>query len=288
MGRGRPRMLARPLRKRKFTPGDFYFDKVLGQGEFSNVWLAREKNTNVKVAIKVINAKDRKIYDIDRFLWHETIIQKKLKHPNVIRRLTSFHHQGNAYFVLEYAAKQSLFDKLKEKGNQRGLPECVASRMLFHTAVSLKACHELGYLHGDIKPENILLDHQDNVKLSDFGYAWPSSGCERGNQGTTEYMAPELVAGLEYDKSIDLWALGVLCYELLCGKSPFRCRRTKDTKIKIKQCKYKFPAVIGEDARDLISKLLMLEPKERLSLENIISHPWIQKNCLVPIPTQQE
>ncbi|CAH8291503.1 unnamed protein product, partial [Schistosoma turkestanicum] len=94
--------------------------------------------------------------------------------------------------------------------------------------------------------------------------------------GTIDYLAPEMVAGVSHDERVDHWTVGILCYEMLCGKPPFEHPNTQDTYACIKTVKYTFPPVITPMAQDMISKILQRYPMDRLSLEGIISHPWIQ------------
>ena len=154
-------------------------------------------------------------------------------------------------------------------------------------------------IHRDIKPENLLLDVRGDLKIADFGWSVHAPSSRRATMcGTLDYLPPEMVAGEFHDEKVDLWSLGVLCYEFLCGKPPFETASHQETYQRIINVDLKFPAYVTPGtvnalcstilarylifnvyflgAQDLIRKLLQKKPASRLPLEDVKKHPWIQ------------
>ncbi len=154
-------------------------------------------------------------------------------------------------------------------------------------------------IHRDIKPENLLLDVRGDLKIADFGWSVHAPSSRRATMcGTLDYLPPEMVAGEFHDEKVDLWSLGVLCYEFLCGKPPFETASHQETYQRIINVDLKFPAYVTAGtvnalcstilarylifnvyflgAQDLIRKLLQKKPASRLPLEDVKKHPWIQ------------
>ncbi len=131
-------------------------------------------------------------------------------------------------------------------------------------------------IHRDIKPENLLLGHDDQLKIADFGWSVHEPNSHRTTLcGTLDYLSPEMVKGEPHTKTVDLWSLGVLTYELLIGSAPFHAEEYDLTYKKIMKCEFKVPDHISKAAGHLISRLLVFNPENRLPLEEVIKHPWI-------------
>jgi len=135
-------------------------------------------------------------------------------------------------------------------------------------------------IHRDIKPENILLDADGAVKLADFG--WSNFFNEDRRRltycGTPEYLAPEMINQSGHDKSLDIWNLGVLLFELLTGNPPFEGKTQNELFKSILNYKVQWPKGFSGVAKDLISKLLKTNPKQRIKLDDICDHPWFKNN----------
>ncbi len=143
-------------------------------------------------------------------------------------------------------------------------------------------CHSKKVIHRDIKPENLLLGIYGDLKIADFGWSVHAPSSRRTTIcGTLDYLPPEMIDDRPHDEKVDLWSLGVLCYELLVGKPPFETPTHDGTYKKITNVEYKCPATMNLEAVDLISKLLRKNPNERLSLEGVMNHPWIKHNAVV-------
>lgn len=142
---------------------------------------------------------------------------------------------------------------------------------------SLEYLHSMKCIHRDIKPENIL-NSLGVLKIADFGWSVHTPSDKRKTFcGTLDYLPPEIVESKMYDKKIDLWCLGVLCYEFCVGRPPFESNKQKDTYNKIRSVNYQFPSHLSYEVKDLISKLLQKSPEMRISVSQVKSHPWIVK-----------
>ena len=131
-------------------------------------------------------------------------------------------------------------------------------------------------IHRDIKPENLLLDVKGDLKIADFGWSVHAPSLRRATMcGTLDYLPPEMVAGETHDENVDIWSLGVLCYEFLCGKPPFETASHQDTYQRIINIDLKFPPHVSAGAQDLIRKLLQKKPANRLALDQVMNHFWI-------------
>ncbi|VDN26505.1 unnamed protein product [Gongylonema pulchrum] len=252
--------------RREFRLSDFDIGRPLGKGKFGNVYLARVKEKKFIVALKVLFKSQLVHNNVEHQLRREIEIQAHLRHPNILRMYNYFCDEKRIYLILEYAAGGELYKKLQECGH-------------FDDERTAKYCHEKRVIHRDIKPENLLLGFYGELKIADFGWSVHAPNSKRTTMcGTLDYLPPEMV---------DLWSLGVLCYELLVGKPPFECKDPKDTYSLITGAKYKFPDNVSAGARDLISKLLVKDPADRLSLADVLEHPWIRQYLLVKDPADR-
>lgn len=146
-------------------------------------------------------------------------------------------------------------------------------------ADALLYLHSKHVIHRDIKPENLLLGLKGDVKIADFGWSVHAPSFRRKTLcGTLDYLPPEMVEGKEHDSNVDIWSLGVLAYEFLTGCAPFEAESQHDTYKRISSIDLKFPDHVSSNARDLISKLLVHEPEQRMRLEEVLEHAWIVEN----------
>jgi aurora kinase len=136
-------------------------------------------------------------------------------------------------------------------------------------------------IHRDIKPENLLIGAQGELKIADFGWSVHTFNRRRTMCGTLDYLPPEMVESVEHDASVDIWSLGILCYEFLYGVPPFEAMEHSDTYRRIVQVDLKFPPkpIISASAKDLISQMLVKESSQRLPLHKLLEHPWIVQNA---------
>ncbi|KAJ1701656.1 hypothetical protein LUZ63_001435 [Rhynchospora breviuscula] len=264
--------------KKEWKLQDFEIGKFLGEGKFGKVYLAREIESGFPVALKVIFKEKLDKYQFWEHLTREIVIQSSLQHPNVLRLFAWFHDETRIFLVLEYAANGELYKLLRSVGH---FTEKRAATYVASLARALAYCHEKHVIHRDIKPENLLLDLDGRLKIADFGWAVQSNAKRHTMCGTIDYLAPEMVEKKAHDHGVDNWTLGILCYEFLYGMPPFEAADQYDTLRRIMKVDLHFPSThyVSSEAKDLICKLLVKESSKRLSLKQILRHPWIMNNA---------
>ncbi|KAG5844834.1 hypothetical protein ANANG_G00167250 [Anguilla anguilla] len=239
----------------QFSIRNFDIGRPLGKGKFGNVYLAREKKLNFLVALKVLFKSQMEKEGVEHQLRREIEIQSHLKHPNILA------NSMTAVYMEE-----------------------LSDALLY--------CHERKVIHRDIKPENLLLGFRGELKIADFGWSVHAPSLRRRTMcGTLDYLPPEMVEGRTHDEKVDLWCIGVLCYECLVGNPPFETESHRDTYKRITKVDLQFPKVVSEGARDLISRLLRHSPSLRLRLQDVVQHPWVRNNSrrvLPPVYTPQK
>uniref|UniRef100_A0A0B7AQB0 3-phosphoinositide-dependent protein kinase 1 n=2 Tax=Arion vulgaris TaxID=1028688 RepID=A0A0B7AQB0_9EUPU len=276
--------------KTKKTPNDFIFGKVIGEGSYSTVYLARDVSTQREFAIKVCDKKhlirERKTH----FVMREKEVLMKLDHPFFIKLAYTFQDQERLYYVLTYACNGELLRYL-QKLSAFDVP-CTR----FYSAeivLALEYLHGLGIIHRDLKPENILLSEDMHIKITDFGTSkiLPLDSNEKAENvaevkrknsfvGTAEYVSPEVLNNQPANFGSDLWALGCIIYQCLSGSLPFRSGNEYKTFQKIVKIDYEFPEGFNPQAKDLVQKLLVFKPSERLGMiqpegmNAVKSHPF--------------
>src|SRR3990167_6911954 len=261
---------------RQFTLNDFEIGKKLGCGKFGRVYLAREKSSEFIVALKLIYKKEIVECEVEKQVRREIEIQSQLLHQNILRLYGYFYDDSRIFLILEYAARGELFDTLSDAGS---FSEARAARYLRQMASAVNYCHKKNVLHRDIKPENILIGHTGELKLADFGWSVHARSRRKTVCGTTDYMPPEVCKRQAYDKAFDAWTLGVLLFEFLTGTTPFVASTSERTREKIVNNPLIFPKhpTISDDAKDLISRLLVKNADNRMTVKEIPNHPFIRK-----------
>ena len=256
---------------------DFDIGKPLGRGKFGNVYLAREKQSKYIVALKVLFKSQLQQSHVEHQLRREIEIQSHLRHPNILRLYGYFYDTNRVYLILEYAAKGELYKEL-QKAKRFG--EKRSATYIASLARALMYCHQKHVIHRDIKPENLLIGLKGELKIADFGWSVHAPNSRRQTLcGTLDYLPPEMVEGRDHDSAVDVWSLGVLAYEFLCGSPPFEAEGHSETYKRILNVDLHFPAHVSDHAKDLIRSLLMKEPRERLPLSDLLVHPWIALNA---------
>eukprot|EP00826_Nyctotherus_ovalis_P019697 TRINITY_DN16103_c0_g1_i4.p1 TRINITY_DN16103_c0_g1~~TRINITY_DN16103_c0_g1_i4.p1 ORF type:complete len:596 (+),score=110.14 TRINITY_DN16103_c0_g1_i4:291-2078(+) len=255
----------------------YYFVKLIGKGAFGKVILGIHILTGKYVAIKAIDKK----YMRDKFSRHkvfqEVYILKKVRHANVIRLLEVFEDSDRMLIVMEYAAGGDLLRCVRTKG---ALEESKVRRVFRQVVYGLGHIHARGVLHRDIKLDNILLDAEGNVKICDFGVSRIVGADEvvKEQCGTPAYIAPEIIGNGGYKGFYtDHWSLGVLLYAMLTASVPFRASNMQELLEVIMERRISFPLGMSRLAMDLIKSLLKINPAERLSIPEILEHPWMKE-----------
>ncbi|KAK1831737.1 Serine/threonine-protein kinase ark1 [Podospora conica] len=271
-----------PLTPKQFHLGMFEIGRPLGKGKFGRVYLARERTSNFICALKVLYKSELQHGSgVEKQVRREIEIQSNLRHPNILKLYGHFHDSKRIFLILEFAGKGELYKHLRKENR---FPEWKAAQYIAQMASALRYLHRKHVIHRDIKPENILMGIHGEIKISDFGWSVHAPNNRRATLcGTLDYLPPEMIkSGSKdnwYNEKVDLWSLGVLTYEFLVGEAPF-----EDTPImtqkRIARADMQIPEWVSKEAKDLIKKLLVLDPEKRLPLEEVQTHPWIIKHCV--------
>ncbi|XP_045113883.1 spindle assembly checkpoint kinase-like isoform X2 [Portunus trituberculatus] len=263
---------------------NFEIGRPLGRGKFGNVYLAREKSSHVILALKVMFKVELSRAGISHQVQREVEIQTHLRHPNVLRMYGYFHCDKRVYLLLEYARHGELYKVLRSQPNSR-FTEYHSANYIAQLVSALKYLHSKKVIHRDLKPENILIAANGQLKIADFGWSvWSPNERRTTLCGTLDYLPPEMIEGCKYDEKVDIWSLGVLCYEFVCGKPSFEAAKKSETFKRIARVDIRFPQFLTDEVIDLICKLLRYNPKERLSLDAVMDHPWIKKHYNPDVP----
>ncbi|CAN1180069.1 CBL-interacting serine/threonine-protein kinase 10 [Linum perenne] len=253
--------------------------RLLGQGTFAKVYYARSIITNQSVAIKVIDKEKVLKVGLADQIKREISVMRIARHPNVLQLYEVMATKSKIFFIVEYAKGGELFNKVA-KGR---LKEDAARKYFQQLVNAVDFCHSRGVYHRDIKPENLLLDENENLKVSDFGLSALAEskrqdGLLHTTCGTPAYVAPEVINRKGYDGAkADIWSCGVVLYVLLAGYLPFHDSNLMELYRKIGRADYKCPNWFAPEARRLLNKMLDPNPNTRISMEKIKECSWFRK-----------
>ena len=254
---------------------DFNIISVIGRGFYGKVMLCQHKTNNEYCAIKTIHKnrliRANKIHTI----FTEKNVLLKSRHPFIVSILFAFQTDTKLYLGLEYASGGELFYHLQRRGQ---LPISESKLIIAELALAINFLHENKIIYRDLKPENVLLDSDGHVKLTDFGLAKDLTNEELTNTfcGTSEYVSPEVISRRPYSYPIDWWSLGILLYEILIGMTPFVCDNKQKMFQAIRTQRVKYPPATDKNAINLINGLLNKEPEERFNFQSIKNHPFFE------------
>ncbi|KAJ1866169.1 serine/threonine protein kinase [Coemansia sp. RSA 989] len=268
---------------------NYFLDKKLGSGAFAEVRIAINRVTGERFAAKIINrnriTQIEKRKKLDENFRIETSILSRVRHPAIVQVHGVFRETDYLYLVLDLASDGELFDEIVSR---QYLSEDDSRRVLLQLLLSIRHLHRMGIVHRDIKLENILLADKQKLrlKLADFGLAkivgeqtFMKTVC-----GTPMYVAPEVLtvrqAGM-YDNLVDIWSLGVVLYICLCGFPPFSDELAPPPmRDQIIAGMYSFPSDpwdrISPDAIDLVCRMLQVDPRNRITVDQALAHPWLR------------
>ena len=261
----------------QYSLENYTFLKTIGEGTFGKVKLALHKLTQEKVAIKILEKKKiNSKKDLER-IEKEIKYMKILNHPNIVKIYEIIEDENNFYIVMEYVPGGELFNYIVK--NKR-LTENEASFFYSQIIHIIQEIHKHKICHRDLKPENLLLTQNKTIKIIDFGLSNEYIDYLMTPCGSPCYASPEVIKGMKYSGlGIDLWASGIILFSMLCGYLPFDDKNNDVLFKKILKCKIEFPknnnVIISENAKDLILKILQLEPAKRITLDEILVHPFL-------------
>ncbi|KAK6939303.1 Protein kinase domain [Dillenia turbinata] len=262
----------------------YVFGRVLGRGQFGITYLCTEKSTGLKYACKSISRRklksDKDIQDVRREI---AILQDLSGQPNIVYFKGAYEEISNLHLVMELCSGGELFDRIVNKGSYSEKEAASVARQIVNV---VHACHFMGVMHRDLKPENFLFsgpEERSPLKAIDFGL---SVFIEEGKiykdiVGSAFYVAPEVLRR-NYGKEIDVWSAGVIIYILLSGVPPFWAETERGIFEQILQGhldlqSQPWPA-ISAAAKDLIRKMLTMDPKKRITAAQVLDHPWIKED----------
>lgn len=286
--------------RRKTHIGPWHLGKTLGKGATARVRMARHAITGQPAAIKIVQKKTAQIsqagslasldrkdaefkdgegvrrmpYGIER----EVAIMKLIEHPHIMQLYDIWENRTEIYLVLEYVDNGELFDHISHSGY---LPEEEAIKYFRQLLSAVGYCHQFNICHRDLKPENILLTRDNDIKIADFGMAALQQHPEHRlvtSCGSPHYAAPEVIRAVPYrgDK-VDIWSMGVILYATLSGRLPFDNPSLPRLLAEIQKGHYRMASIIRPDAADLIRRMLQVDPRDRLSINQIWRHPLVRK-----------
>jgi len=261
----------------------------IGSGQYAQVFKAvkRYEDDETAYAVKCIDRKDTGA-DFQSVTDKEIEIMKAIDHPNCVSLFEIYQTDVQVQLVMELLEGRDLFERIMIR---KKYTEANSKALMKQVCDGVKYLHEQKIIHRDLKPENILLvkddksaadDADTDCKVADFGLSkvFPE-GVEVTQTicGTPGYVAPEILNRQPYGVKIDVWSIGVIAYITLCGFPPFPLDMTANAVTKVKNAEFSFPEPhwdgISDEAKDFISKLIVVDVEERLSMEDVVAHPWL-------------
>ena len=262
------------LQVNEMSFGDYIIKETIGKGTFSKVKLGINKITGEKVAIKILDkSKIVEKEDLDRII-REMSILTKMDHENVIKVFQIFEDPNNFLIIMEFCEGGELFNYIVKKGR---LSEKEASFFFYQIISGVEYIFSKGIAHRDLKPENLLLNKNNIIKIIDFGLSNFFDGEHNlvTPCGSPCYASPEMVSGNDYNGfNIDIWATGIILFAMTCGYLPFEDPDNDKLFEQILKAHLDFPSHLSELCRDLIRKILVTDPKKRITINQIKEHSF--------------
>ena len=257
----------------------------LGEGSYATVYCVENRITGSKRAMKVISKGENCNEEDDKEINNEINILRTLDHPNILKIFEFYTSKESYSIVTELCQGGELFQEIIDRGP---FNESYSAYVMFQILSAINYCHNMKIIHRDLKPENILIIERDSngmprIKIADFG---TSKIVEKGHVqrklvGSSYYIAPEVLKK-HYDEKCDLWSCGVIMYILLSGRPPFGGDTDKEIMDKVIIGEYDLKTSpfdkLSSSGKDLIQKLLMIDPQKRLSAQEALAHPWFKEN----------
>ena len=269
------------MRKTRIIPpkqlNGYVFGKFIGQGSFASVYEATKLVSNQKYAIKIFPKQRIRSEKELRHFQHEIDIMAYFKSPYIVHLFDFFYDPANFYLVFDLCKGGELFDYIIENDK---IGEKTAATIFKQVCLAISYSHSQNVAHRDIKPQNILITEFPSIKVADFGlcgYISPDFNLLTSFCGSPLYLAPECMKREDYDgKKSDIWSMGVLLYTMVVGKPPWDNANIQSLFQKIMMEQISFPSHVSKQCKNLISMMLKVNPTERASMEEILSHPWLE------------
>ena len=259
-----------------YTIDNFKIEKTIGEGTFGKVKIGIHIPTGEKVAIKILEKdKIQDNEDLER-ITREIKYLKILKHPNIIQIFQIIEDKKNYYLIMEFAKCGELFTHIV---NNKRLSETEAAIFYTQLIKGLSFIHKHNIVHRDIKPENLLLKENNILTIIDFGLSnqYQPGGLLLTPCGSPCYAAPEMILGRYYSGlMVDIWSSGIVLYAMVCGYLPFEDKNNDKLYKKILSGHFEIPDRLSPNCKDLITKILKVNPKKRIKLEEIMKHPFLK------------
>ena len=257
----------------------------LGEGSFAAVYRVQNRITDSIRAMKIINKSASCSPEDDKEIFNEINILRTLDHPNILKIFEFYSNKESYSIVTELCSGGELFQEIVDKGP---FNENYSAYVMFQILSAINYCHNMKIVHRDLKPENILIVDRDKnnfprIKICDFGTSkmFEKGAIQRKLVGSSYYIAPEVLKK-HYDEKCDLWSCGVILYILLSGRPPFGGENDKEIMERVALGKYDLQSSpfnkVSKSGIDLIQKLLIMDPKKRISAQDAFLHPWFKEN----------
>ena len=257
----------------------------IGRGAFGEVWKVTHENSKKVYCIKILNKNDIFEQKLINQINKEISIMYNVNHPYSVKLVNHFEDNEKLYLIMELATNGNLYNLIQNNKKEKVKNIDLIKKLIIQTIEIIKYLHSLNIIYRDIKPENLLLDKEYNIKLCDYGWAtyFTPGKFLTVYCGTPEYVSPEMLKKYPYNEKVDIWGIGVLIFELVFGYAPFSSNFNEDRYNNIKAGKINWPNNLNDeynDLKDLISKILKVNPNERVSLEDIENHIWLKDTYL--------
>uniref|UniRef100_A0A1I7S352 non-specific serine/threonine protein kinase n=1 Tax=Bursaphelenchus xylophilus TaxID=6326 RepID=A0A1I7S352_BURXY len=260
---------------------DYDILEEIGTGAFGVVHRCVEKKTGRTFAAKFVRINNEKEKNTVR---KEVEVMSELRHPSLINLHAAFEDERETVMIYEFLSGGELFEKVCDEKNRT--TEAEAAHYIRQICTALQHMHNMHYVHLDLKPENVMFvtRQSDVLKLIDFGLTSKLSPDKpvKVTTGTAEFAAPEICLGKPVSFTTDMWSVGVLSYILLSGLSPFCGENDQETLVNVKNGDWNMQDpvfdYISNEAKDFISRLLIMKPEQRMKVDEALSHPWLTRN----------
>ncbi|CAO3656810.1 unnamed protein product [Mucor fragilis] len=262
----------------KLKLDDFHLLRTLGTGSFGRVHLAQSRHNGRYYAIKVLKKTEVVRLKQVEHTNNEKHILEAVANPFLVNLWGTFQDDANLYMVMDYVPGGELFSVLRKS---KRFPDHVAKFYAAEVALAIEYLHKKDVVYRDLKPENLLLDANGHIKITDFGFAKHVPDITWTLCGTPDYLAPEVIQSKGYGKAVDWWSLGILIFEMLAGYPPFYDDDHLKLYEKILQGKIRWPSYFDPNAKDLLKHLLTSDLSRRYGnlkngADDIKNHPWFQ------------